>query len=137
MEALARMLADAKGDDMTQEDRKLVDQAMDCSQSPGFSAEPAAQIQYDPDVTVSYGEWECRGCGSQFYGGGKALHKASCHEFDTGYKACTFLFGDEAIAKAGALLPAGVTRERMESCRAKSSKAPFYDPETGKRIRGG
>ena len=119
LEAMAKMLLDIGP--LTPEDQRLVDQAMECAQSPGFNDEQVKNIRYDPTVTFSYGMWKCPSCGLRFCGGGKALHEADCADRDAGYQFCIFLFGDEAIS-GNALLPAGVTQERMEQARKEGGK---------------
>lgn len=38
----------------------------------------AQEFLFDPTAQVSYGKWSCPECGSTFYGGGHAIHKAGC-----------------------------------------------------------
>lgn len=57
------------------------------------------KLVYDPqNATMSYGFFKCAVCGSEFYGGGRAMHKDGCSS--TNYDTCEYHFGDKQVKAA-------------------------------------
>lgn len=57
-----------------------------------YAAARPLRLVYDESVRVSYGLWVCRTCGSEFYGGGGAMHNKGCASESKGYTDCEFHF---------------------------------------------
>lgn len=55
-------------------------------------------VVLDPEEEGIYGFFRCQDCGSEFYGGGDAIHKRDCPRRETGYQGLEYVVGRKAFA---------------------------------------
>ena len=77
-------------------------------------------FKYDPANKLGYGLFTCPDCGSEFYGGGPAMHDEGCSV--KGYDGLTYSFGPkemESIKSLGysPLGPVSLTKDEAEKAK--------------------
>ena len=58
------------------------------------------KIRFDETLENKSGIFECQTCGTRFFWGGPALHKADCPDKPNGYASCVFLFNKSIVVAA-------------------------------------
>ena len=55
------------------------------------------KLEYNPEEDSSVGFYRCPECRSEFFGGGRAIHRSTCTR--EGYDGITHVFGEKYIEK--------------------------------------